>query len=119
MTLLVVDDNHKTLKYLKSALSKYGYTVITSNNAKEALSILSKTSIDLIIADIMMPEMNGTEFCQIIRERKGEDYIPIIFLTALSSVDDVATGFIAGADDYLTKPVRLKELIEKIQQYAM
>ena len=119
MTILVVDDNQKTLRYLERALAKYGYTVVISDNAKDALSILSQTAIDLILADINMPEMDGFEFCRIVRERKGEEYLPIIFLTARSTVDDVATGLIAGADDYLIKPVHLKKLVEKIQEYAM
>jgi DNA-binding response OmpR family regulator len=119
MTILVVDDNQKTLRYLKRALAKYGYTVVISDNAKDALSILSQTAIDLILADINMPEMDGFEFCRIVREQKGEEYLPLIFLTARSTVDDVATGLIAGADDYLTKPVHLKKLVEKIQEYAM
>jgi len=119
MTILVVDDNQKTLRYLKRALAKYGYTVVISDNAKDALSILSQTAIDLILADINMPEMDGFEFCRIVREQKDEGYLPIIFLTARTSVDDVATGLIAGADDYLIKPIRLKKLVEKIQEYAM
>jgi len=119
MIILVVDDNQRTLKFLKNGLAKFGYTVVISDNAKDALSILSKTKIDLIISDIVMPEMDGTEFCRIIREQKDEEYIPIIFLTARTSVDDVATGLIAGADDYLTKPIRLKKLVEKIREYAM
>lgn len=119
MTILVVDDNRKTLRFLKKALAKFGYTVVISDNAEDALSILSQTAIDLILADINMPEMDGFEFCRIVREQKGEEYIPLIFLTARSTVDDVATGLIAGADDYLTKPVRLKKLVEKIREYAM
>jgi two-component system sensor histidine kinase/response regulator len=63
--------------------------------------------------------MDGHEFCQIGRSQKDRAYIPIIFLTARTSVDNVATGFIAGADDYLTKPIHLNELIEAIQKYVM
>ncbi len=120
MTILVVDDDPAILKFLKSALPKHGYTAVAVSNAREALSMLSQISVNLIISDVAMPEITGTEFCRIIREKEDEfGYIPIILLTALGSVDDHATGLIAGADDYLTKPIRLKELIAKIGEYAM
>jgi DNA-binding response OmpR family regulator len=117
MNILVVDDNHKTLKLLKAMLSKHGHSVITSDNAPEALSILSQTPIDLILSDMVMPDMNGAEFCEIARKEQ-EYYIPIIFLSARASVDDVAIGMIAGADDYLAKPIKMQELLQKIEKYA-
>jgi DNA-binding response OmpR family regulator len=116
MNILVVDDNHKTLKLLKAVLSKHGHSVITSDNAPEALSLLSQTPIDLILSDMMMPGMNGAEFCEAVRKEE-EQHIPIIFLSARSSVDDVATGMIAGADDYLAKPIKMHELVQKIEEY--
>lgn len=119
MTILVVDDDQAILKYLYRALTRFEYTVITAENAEEALSKLPELEVNLIISDIDMPGMNGNELCQVIREREDLDYIPIILLTALSSVDDLATGLVSGADDYLTKPVRLEELLRKIQEYAM
>ena len=119
MTVLVVDDNPKTLAFLKKVLTKASYTVIAIDNARDALTILSKKKVNLIISDIAMPDINGIEFCRIIRENQKLGYIPLIFLTALSSVDDHATGLIAGADDYLTKPIHVKELLAKIKEYAM
>jgi DNA-binding response OmpR family regulator len=119
MTILVVDDDQRMLALLQRALGKCGYTVITSNQAQEALAMLPNIKVDLIILDVAMPGMDGHEFCRIVRNQKDRAYIPIIFLTARTSVDDVATGFIAGADDYLTKPIHLNELIEAIQKYVM
>jgi len=119
MTILVVDDDRKTLKFLKAALSKADYTVITAENVRDALSILVHTPINLVLADVMMPDIDGKEFCRIVRAEKAFEYIPIIFLSALSSVDDIATGMISGADDYLTKPVKIKELLAKIKEYEM
>ena len=119
MTILIVDDDPKALRFLKAALSKAGYTAITSNNARDALSILVHTPINLIIADVMMPDIDGNEFCRIVRADKALEYVPIIFLSAKSSVDDVAQGLVAGGDDYLTKPIKIKELLSKIEEFAM
>jgi DNA-binding response OmpR family regulator len=119
MTILLVDDDPKLLLYLKTALSKAGYSVLAAKSARDALSILAHTPVNLIIADVLMPEVDGHEFCGIVRSEPAFEYIPIIFLTALSSVDDVATGMIAGADDYLIKPIHLKDLLQKVEEYAM
>ncbi len=119
MTILVVDDDPKALKFIKVALSKAGHTAITSDNARDALSILVHTPINIIIVDVMMPDIDGNEFCRIVRADKALEYVPIIFLSARSSVDDVAQGMIAGADDYLSKPIKIKELLSKIEEYAM
>ncbi len=117
MNILIVDDNHKTLKLLKAMLSKSGHSIVTSDNAPEALSILSQTPIDLILSDMVMPDMNGAEFCETVRQEQ-DHYIPIIVLSARASVDDVAIGMIAGADDYLAKPIKMRELVQKIEEYA-
>lgn len=119
MTILLVDDDPNLLLYLKNALSTTGYSIVTAESARDAISILAHTPVNLIITDVLMPEIDGHEFCEIIRADPAFEYIPIIFLTALSSVDDVATGMIAGADDYLIKPVHLKDLLGKIEEYAM
>lgn len=117
MNILIVDDNHRTLKLLKAMLSKHAHSVITADNAREALSILSQTPVDLILSDMVMPGMNGAEFCETARKEQ-DHYIPIIFLSARASVDDVAVGMIAGADDYLAKPFKIHELLQKIAEYA-
>ena len=119
MTILVIDDDPKALRFLKAALSKAGYTAITSDNARDALSILVHTPINLIIADVMMPDIDGNEFCRIVRADKSLEYVPIIFLSARSSVDDMVQGLVAGADDYLSKPIKIQELLNKIDEYAM
>lgn len=119
MTILAVDDDQNTLRYLKTVLSKFGYDVVTADNARDAISILVHTPINLIIADIMMPDIDGNEFCRIVRAEKSVAYIPIIFVSALSSVDDIATGLVSGADDHITKPIRIEELLKKIGEYLM
>ena len=119
MTILAVDDDPKALKLLKVALSKAGHTVVAAENARDALSILVHTPVNLILVDVMMPDIDGNEFCKIVRAEKALSYIPIIFLSARSSVDDIATGLVSGADDYLTKPIKLQELLNKIDEYGM
>lgn len=119
MTILAVDDNPRILDLLKKVLTKVGYTVIVTDNVRDALAILSKETVNLILSDVSMPDIDGLEFCRLIRENTTLGYIPMIFLTALSSVDNHATGFIAGADDYLTKPIRIEALLAKIKEYAM
>ncbi len=119
MTILLVDDDQIIVRFLTKALTKSGYMVVSASNAAEALAMLAQITVNLIISDVAMPDMDGVEFCKIVRQRPESDYIPIIFLSALKSVDDLATGLVAGADDYLTKPVRLKELLETIEEYAM
>ena len=118
MNILVVDDNDKTLVLLRAVLSKHGHSVITCDNALKALSILSQTPIDLILSDMTMPGMNGAEFCKTVRKEEDTKHIPIIFLSAHSTVDDVAIGMIAGADDYLTKPIKMQNLVQKIAEYG-
>ncbi len=119
MNILVVDDNDKTLILLRAVLSKHGHSVVISDNALKALSILSQTPIDLILSDMSMPDMDGAEFCETVRKyEEGEHHIPIIFLSAHSTVDDVTIGMIAGADDYLAKPVKMQDLLQKIDEYA-
>jgi DNA-binding response OmpR family regulator len=118
MNILVVDDNEKTLILLRAVLSKHGHSIVIADNALKALSILSQTPIDLILSDMSMPDMDGAEFCETVRKEEGDRRIPIIFLSAHSSVDDVAVGMIAGADDYLTKPIKMDELVQKIEEYG-
>ena len=119
MTILVVDDDPKVLQFLKKALTSAGYAVIVTDNARSAMSILVHTPINLLILDIMMPDVDGHGFCQLIRADPNIEYIPIIFLSALSSMDDMITGMVSGADEYLTKPIHLNQLLETIQEYAM
>lgn len=119
MTILVVDDSPDILKFLKAALSKAGFTVVTADSARNALDFLANITVNLIITDVNMPEMDGNEFCERVRQNSQLSYIPILVLTALSTVDDMANSIAAGADDYLNKPIRLRELLAKVREYAM
>ena len=110
--ILLVDDNPK---YLKDALPFYGYQVEAALDGVQALKLLSKNSYDLILLDIMMPNMNGWETLKAIRNNKGTEYIPIIILTAVNEEQKIISGLKRGADDYIVKPFSRSILIARIR----
>ena len=111
-TILVVEDNENILLLTSVRLKPY-YSVLTAGNGKEALDIFYRRHVDLIVADIMMPGMDGYELVRCLREYKQN--VPVIFLTAKSAVDDKRKGFASGIDDYMTKPVNYEELLWRIE----
>ena len=113
MKILLAEDEKDLSRALTAVLSHSGYTVDTAFDGVEALEFLAKNDYDAIIMDIMMPRMDGIEALQHIRE-KG-DFTPVLLLTAKSEIDDRVTGLDAGADDYLTKPFAIKELIARVK----
>ena len=112
--VLVVDDDFVNLKIMRQLLSEM-YDVYTSSNGKEALSFLNKGNWDLVITDVMMPNMSGYELSHKIREHYSITELPILLLTARSQPEDVQAGFLAGANDYITKPVDKMELLIRVQ----
>ena len=113
--ILVVDDNDINLKVASKVLEKEGYKVSTALNGKEALVQANKMPPDLAILDVMMPDMDGYELCEKIRNTPKIAHIPVIMLTALSKVDDRLKAFEAGADDFLTKPFNAAELRARVK----
>jgi DNA-binding response OmpR family regulator len=111
-TILVVEDD-KNILLLTGTRLKPHYTILTAGNGNEALNIFYKEHVDLIVADIMMPDMDGYEMVKCLREYKQN--VPVIFLTAKSSFDDKRKGFASGIDDYMTKPVNYEELLWRIE----
>jgi two-component system phosphate regulon response regulator OmpR len=107
--ILIVDDDIRILKLLSQFLSQNGYLVSAAHSAKEAEEYLGKFTFDLVILDVMMPEVTGIEFAHTIKINKI--HVPIILLTALSETEDKIKGLEAGADDYITKPFEAKELL--------
>jgi len=103
-TILIVDDNIANLEIARTILSDYGYEVIVATSANEALEILKYEKPDLILLDIMMPEINGFDLCQTLKANNEIKDIPIIFLTALTQPEDLVRGFEYGGADYITKP---------------
>lgn len=110
-TILVVDDDEKLLQLVSMALRPQGFAVFTAETGTEGLKAFHQIAPDLVILDIMMPDMDGWEVCHQLRETSS---VPIIFLTALDSVDDTVEGLQRGADDYLAKPFRLSELEARV-----
>lgn len=111
--ILLAEDEINLNKILTSQLKKEGYIVFSAYDGQEAYALLLQESIDLVITDVMMPHMNGNELSKKVREVSSE--IPILMLTALEALDDKEKGFNSGADDYLTKPFALKELLLRIK----
>lgn len=113
--ILLVDDEPDILEILKYNLSSEGYSVYTANNGVEGVAKAKKRQPHLIILDVMMPEMDGIEACDIIRNTKGLENTIITFLTARNEDYSQVAGFDAGADDYITKPIKPKVLVSKIK----
>ena len=111
-TVLIVDDEKRMVSLLKSYLEQEGYRVATAYNGREALTVADAEKPDLVILDIMMPEMNGYEFMRVYRSARD---IPIIMLTAKVEDDDKIIGLELGADDYMAKPFKPRELMARVR----
>ncbi len=111
-TILVVDDKASVRKLVQEYLVEQGYRVVTADNGQNALHIARNEKPDLILLDIMMPEMDGFEFVRIFRKEKDT---PIILLTAKLEETDKVLGLELGADDYVTKPFGMRELLARIR----
>ncbi len=113
--ILLVDDEPDILEFLKYNLEKEGYTVETCQNGKEALSMVKHFAPDLIVLDVMMPEMDGMEACVELRKIPSLQNTIIVFLTARSEDYSLIAGLEAGADDYIAKPVKPRVFVSKIK----
>ncbi len=110
--ILFVDDDTDIRELIRIVLPRAGFSVLLAENGLQALEMYSRNQVGLVILDIMMPNMDGLEVCRRIRQVADT---PIILLTARGQEEDVVEGFEAGADDYIVKPVRPKELVARIQ----
>jgi pilus assembly protein CpaE len=117
--ILVVDDDIDSLKLIGLMLQRNGYEVLAANAGNQALSRALSDRPDLIILDLMMPDMNGYEVCRRLRRNPETQNIPIIMFTAKTLIDDKVAGFEAGADDYLTKPTHPAELASRVKAILM
>ena len=109
--ILIAEDDDTLRSVLEVFFSKNGFTVDTVNNGDAACSYIDKNKYDIVVLDIMMPGRDGKEVCRYIR---GKYDVPIIFLTALGSEDDIVTGYEIGADEYISKPFSTKVLLVKV-----
>ena len=111
--ILVVDDDKNTRRLLTAVLEAENYSVSTAENGEDALAVLDKTHVDLIVLDIMMPKMDGYELTTLLRETNNE--LPILMLTAKQLPEDKHKGFQSGTDDYMTKPIDETEMLLRIK----
>src|SRR5437588_5617987 len=113
--ILVVDDVPANVKLLEARLSAEYFDVLTASNGAEALDICSRAECDIILLDVMMPDMDGFEVCRRLKSNPATHYIPVVIITALDSAADRVRGLEAGADDFLTKPVSDVVLIARVR----
>ncbi|MGQ3684075.1 MAG: diguanylate cyclase [Candidatus Loosdrechtia sp.] len=115
-TILIVDDVPANIKILGELLKKL-YKVLVASNAQKAIQIARNELPDLILMDVMMPEMDGFTTCKILKARPETANIPVIFITALTETEDIVKGFESGGQDYITKPLNPPELFARIQTH--
>lgn len=111
--ILVADDDKNTRLLMKAVLEAEHYTVFTAENGEEALTLLDREHIDLVVLDVMMPKMDGYEFTRTLRESRNN--LPILMVSAKQLPEDRKRGFIVGTDDYITKPVDEEEMLLRIK----
>lgn len=113
--ILIVDDDPTNLKMMKAQVGYFGYECLTASSGISAISIIKESSPDLILLDVMMPDMNGFEVCKHLKGKEKTRHIPIILLTALDDKESKIKGIEAGADDFISKPPDHNELIARIR----
>ncbi len=116
--ILIVDDNPQNIQYLGSLLTEEGYDLGVAKNGAKALEFVYKRPPDLILLDIMMPEMDGYETCEKLKKDKTVSHIPVIFLTAKTETKDIVRGFQVGGIDYVTKPFISEELLARVRTHV-
>lgn len=114
--VLVVDDEPAILMSLDFLMKKEGYNVFIARDGEEALTIIKKEVPDLIVLDIMMPNVDGYEVCKYVKNTTEYKNIKVIFLSAKTKQSDIDKGFSLGADDYMVKPFSTKELVKRVKQ---
>jgi DNA-binding response OmpR family regulator len=115
--ILIVDDEQDIVESLKFVLEAAGYNCYSAYDGEEGLRLAKEITPDLVILDIMMPKINGYKISRLLKFDKKYENIPIIMLTARSQESDKAIGEETGANEYITKPFDLKEIVEKVGNY--
>src|SRR3990172_2963692 len=115
MKILIAEDSPTWWRLIKKALEDAGYKALIAEDGKKAWGILQKENVKLIIADWLMPGLDGIELCRKIRASQTQGYVYIIFLTSKDKKDDIIAGMDAGADDYMVKPFDKAELLVRVR----
>ena len=113
--ILIIDDDHDMASLIQSLLKYYGYDATVVHDPHKGLTLAQKSKPDLILLDVLMPKMNGREVCEKLKQSGATKNIPVIFLTAKDSADDVAAELKVGGMGHITKPFDSKDLLEKIR----
>src|SRR5690348_6380067 len=113
--ILVVDDTPRNVKLLADILAAKGYNVATAASGREALAEIESGPPDLVLLDVVMPEMSGYEVCKTIRANPHTEMLPVIMVTALDPGEERVKGIEAGADDFLSKPINQPELLARVR----
>ena len=116
-TILIVDDNRNNIEVVKGILRNRNYKILTALSGKKAFEVLESEKIDLILLDVMMPELDGFEVCIQLKENTKYKEIPVIFLSAQNNSDAVVRGFEVGGADYIPKPFHNEELIARVKHH--
>ncbi|MCP3944210.1 MAG: response regulator [Desulfobacteraceae bacterium] len=117
-SILIVDDQPKNIQLLGNLLKEHNYEVEFATNGKEAIDWVFSRDFDLILLDIMMPEMDGFQVCKKIKSNIAKRHIPIIFLTAKTDTEDIVKAFTMGGSDYVTKPFKAAELLVRVKMHV-
>jgi len=117
--ILIVDDVSRNIQILGNILSQEEFQMAYAQSGKEAIDVCEAENFDLILLDIMMPEMDGYEVCKILKENPATSEIPIIFLTAKADMDSIIKGFEIGGQDYITKPFNAAELLARVNSHLL
>ena len=115
--ILIVDDNSQNLQFLGKMMAENGYEPALARSGSQALDFIFKEKPELVLLDIMMPEMDGYEVCRELKSQKLTAHIPVIFLTAKIETEDIVKGFETGAVDYVTKPFKSAELLARVKTH--
>jgi DNA-binding response OmpR family regulator len=115
-TILIIDDDLDVLKLLQKPFGKQGYTVVTAQNGQEGFEKAMNHLPDVILSDILMPGMSGYELCKALKHHPSTSAIPVILLTALGDTNSTVKGFEAGADEYISKPFEVREVLERVER---
>lgn len=115
-TILVIDDNEIILKMLEGVLNKVGYKTELAHNGREGLEMLKDKSFDLVITDVMMPYASGFEVISRLRQQLEERPVPIIVISSITQEESAIDSFNLGADEYIRKPIMMRELLVKIKK---
>jgi DNA-binding response OmpR family regulator len=112
--ILIVDDTAENIDLLRAVLESRDYAVKAASSGAVALKLIEESIPDLVVLDVMMPEMSGYEVCQAIRQKPQTELLPVVMLTALDPASEKVKGIEAGADDFLSKPINQAELLARV-----